>query len=82
MRGNLIPVFTGVVFLVIGVFCLFWPEKIQEYALKWSVQGLGKFNPFLSWMKTRSYILALRIIGIMAIAGFLLVIFALFKSQK
>jgi len=82
MKGNLIPILTGVIFLIIGVVCLVWPEKIQEFALKWSAQGLGKYNPFLSWMKTRSYFLALRIIGVMAIVVFLLVFVLVFKAQK
>lgn len=82
MKANLIPILTGIIFLVIGVVCLFWPEKIQEFALKWSVQGLGKYNPFLSWMKTRSYIVALRIIGVMAIVTFFVALVVVLKFQK
>ena len=82
MKGNLIPILTGIIFLIIGAVCLFWPEKIQEFALKWSAQGLGKYNPFLSWMKTRSYILALRIIGVMSIVVFLLAFVVFIKVQK
>jgi len=80
MKENLIPVLTGVIFLIIGVACLVWPEKIQEFALKWSAQGLGKYNPFLDWMKTRSYLLMLRIIGVMAIAVFLLILILAIKD--
>jgi hypothetical protein len=82
MKGNLIPILTGVIFLIIGVVCLVWPERIQEFALKWSAQGLGKYNPFLSWMKTRSYLLALRIIGVMAIVVFLLTLVLVIKAQR
>jgi len=82
MKENLIPVLTGVIFLIIGVACLVWPEKIQEFALKWSAQGLGKYNPFLGWMKTRSYLLMLRIIGVMAIVVFLLALILAIKAQR
>jgi len=80
MKGNLILIFTGIIFLIIGTVCLVWPEKIQEFALKWSAKGLRKYNPFLNSMKTRSYILELRISGILAIAASLLVLFAVIKT--
>ncbi len=83
MKYDLIPFLTGIIFLLIGVICLFWPEKIQEVALKYSAQGLGRYNPFLSWMKTRSYILVVRIIGVIAIMVFLLALVAIFtRVQK
>ena len=82
MKENFIPLLTGIIFLIIGVICLFWPEKVQEYALKWSAQGLGRFNPFLGWMKTGSYIFALRVIGVMAIGTFILAIFVVFKGTQ
>ena len=77
MKENLIPLVLGGIFLIIGFICLFWPEKVQELALKYSVQGLGKFNPFIGWMKTRSYILALRVIGVLALGAFILVLFVI-----
>jgi len=76
------PLVTGVLFLIIGLICLFLPEKVQEWGLRWSVQGLGKYNPFLAWMKTRSYIRVLRVIGMIAISVFLLALFVIVKSQK
>lgn len=72
----------AIIFLTIGVTCLLWPETIQGYALKWSVRGLGKYNPLLDWMKTRSYILSLRIIGIIAIGVFIMALFIFIKTQK
>jgi hypothetical protein len=68
--------------IAIGIICVMWPEKVQEYALKWSAQGLGKFNPFLDWMKTRSYVAALRIIGLVAIGAVILVFFIIFKESS
>ncbi|WP_145025947.1 hypothetical protein [Geobacter argillaceus] len=66
---------------IVGIVCLIWPEKVQEYALKCSMQGVGKFNPFLSWMKTRSYIITLRIIGVAAVIAVALVIYVVFKGE-
>ena len=80
MKESLLPLSIGIIFLIIGVICLFWPEKVQEYALKWSSQGLGKFNPFLGWIKTQSYVLALRIIGVMGIGAFILSLLVVFKK--
>jgi hypothetical protein len=77
MKEYLIPILTGVIFLIIGVACLVWPEKIQEYGLKQSAHGLGKYNPFLNWMETRNYLLTLRIIGVMVIIVFLLLVYLL-----
>ena len=77
MKEYLIPILTGVIFLIIGVACLVWPKKIQEYGPKQSDRGLGKYNPFLSWMKTRNYLITLRIIGVLGIIVFLLLAYFL-----
>ena len=82
MKDNLIPLVMGLIFLIVGVVCLVWPEKVQEFAIRWSGQGLGKYNPFLGWMKTRGYIWMLRIIGIIAIGVFILALFVVVKAQK
>ncbi len=68
--------------LIIAGVCLIWPEKVQEYALKWSGQGLGRFNPFLNWMKTKSYILSIRFVGVLAIISFIFLIIAFFRNTK
>ncbi len=68
--------------LIVGFLCLFWPERVQEYALKWSVQGRGRLNPFLNWMKTRSYIIMLRIIGIAAIIAVAVAIHVVFRGPQ
>jgi hypothetical protein len=65
---------------IVGILCLIWPEKVQEYALKCSIQEIGKFNPFLSWMKTRSYLITVRIIGIVAVFAVALVVYIVFRG--
>ena len=61
--------------LVTGVLCLLWPESIRNYALGVS----PKWNPFLGWMRTGQYVWSLRIIGALALAGFLLVAVGVLK---
>ncbi len=80
MKENFIPIATGIIFLIIGIICLFWSEKIQEYVLKMSEHGTGKFNPFIEWMKSKSYILSLRIIGVLGIIVFVVAFFVVFKK--
>lgn len=71
----------GFLFIFIaGVTCLVWPGKMQEYALKWSVQGLGQYNPFSDWMKTRGYIVCLRFMGLFLVGVASLVFFLVFKG--
>jgi hypothetical protein len=78
MKGSLIPgILGGMSFLIFGIACLLWPEKIQEYALKSSTQGLGKYwHPFQGWVSTRSYVVTLRILGVISILASLLLFLA------
>ena len=82
MKDTWIPLVTGVLFLAIGVMCLFWPERIQQFSLDYyaSHKAPAKLNPFLEWMKKRDFIIALRITGLMGIGVFLLGIFVVVKQ--
>ena len=68
--------------IVLGVICLLWPERIQDFALRWAGQGLGKLNPFSDWMKTRNYILSIRFVGILAILGFIVMLIAFIRNSR
>jgi hypothetical protein len=47
-----------------GIVCLFWPEFIRKCAIRWNGPVLERYFPvLLNWIKTKSYILSLRIIG-------------------
>jgi hypothetical protein len=61
--------FTLVPFSV-GVVAVVWPERIQDYALKYYSRHTlqAKLNPFLGWMTTRSYRISLRCWGVVMIA--------------
>lgn len=49
--------------LSIGVLCLVWPKRVQEYAFKHCSKYYFWPNPFLGWMKTPEYVLYLRFMG-------------------
>jgi hypothetical protein len=68
-------------FLGVGVLALGWPERIQEYVISFysNAKGLASWNPFLSWMKTPSYVVSLRIVGALAVVSGLLALYALLK---
>lgn len=83
--GKLIGVaLFALVLLAIGLVCLVWPEKVREYGQlgQGRARGIAKFNPFPGWEHTRSYIISLRLGGVLAIAagGFLL--YVLYLSFK
>ncbi len=81
MRSNLVVGLTGLVFLLIGIGCVFWPERIQELGLRYYAahERDAKLNPFLGWMRTRSYVVVIRVIGIASLLVFLL---AMFVARK
>ena len=76
---DLASILMVVAFLVFGTICLFYPERIQQYALRYYAvhRTFAEFNPFLHWMKTRSYVLSLRFLGLLGIVGGLFGFYAL-----
>ncbi len=76
--------------VLISVFCLFtfglslislvWPEKMQQYALKHCTKYFFWPNPFLGWMKTRSYLIYLRVVGAVFLAAGLFVLLVALTS--
>jgi len=77
--GDIAALSMGLILFVVGLLCLFWPEKIQRYVLNSYERNntLKKFNPLLNWMHTSAYITSLRIIGLMAIGGLILILYGL-----
>ena len=63
---------TGMIFFVVGLLCLFFPKKIQDYAIRIYENGMGlaKFNPFINWIRKPSYLISLRVIGVLSLLGF------------
>ena len=79
----LVCLICAVFLLIVGLSGLFWPEKIQTYALEHSTSHLHqKVNPFSAWMKTRQYIWALRVIGMMSLGSAVLLLVILAKLSE
>jgi hypothetical protein len=73
----LIVIITGLIFFLIGILCILFPQWIQQIATRVYSDGKGllKFNPLIEWIKTPKYILSLRVIGIISLSIFGLMIY-------
>jgi hypothetical protein len=69
-------------FLATGVIALAWPQSIQRWALRFyeEGQGLAKWNPWRNWMRTSSYVLSLRIVGVLSIAAGCITLLAVLRG--
>ena len=73
---------TGTIFFIVGLACLFFPKKIQGYAISVyeNGKGLAKINPFINWIRRPSYLISLRIIGILSLIAFGLLFYGLMSG--
>jgi hypothetical protein len=76
MTDIIILLVVGSIFLTSGIICLIWPKRVQQAGLNSYRKNkvAARLNPFLEWMKDSSYILYLRIIGVIAVLVAFLVI--------
>ncbi len=82
LKGIFMFIFTGIIFFTISIVCLLWPNEIQKYVLKYYAEPMSKFNPLLPWMKTCNYVWTLRVVGIIALVGSILVFLAIFYGSS
>jgi hypothetical protein len=75
LKDSLIFLSTGAIFLFVGLVCLIFPKKIQKYTI--NNYGKDRFNPLREWIKTPSYIFALRMTGIIGLLGFAIILYAM-----
>ncbi len=70
---------TGMIFFIVGLICIFFPKKIQDYAIRVyeNGKGLAKFNPFINYIRKPSYLISLRIIGVLSLMTFGFLIYLL-----
>lgn len=82
-RQQFIVALVGAVFcFVVGLSSLFWPERIQTYALEHSTSRFHqRINPFLAWMRSRQYIWTLRVIGVVSMAAGALLLMILIRPS-
>lgn len=83
MKNELGTLMIASTFLLGGVACFFFPDKIQTAALKYFARypSAARLNPFLEWMKGHSYIISLRIVGFIGIAVFILTLIAFARGR-
>jgi len=69
-------------FFGIGAVALVWPERIQDWVLRYfeGTQGLAKWNPLLNWMRTPSYIVSLRVVGTLSVGAGCLILLAVMRG--
>ncbi len=70
--SGLITVF---IFLAIGVLFSFFPKTVQKYHVNAQTKGLAKVNPFIGFIKSKEYLILLRMIGIVALFAVCFVVF-------
>jgi hypothetical protein len=68
-----------ITFFSIGWICLVWPERVQQWSIRYYSRHstLARFTPFLWWVRSTYYPLQLRLIGIVAILGSLILLFGI-----
>ena len=83
MHSTIATSVIALLLFVVGIVCLIWPRRIQEYVLSMyqGAGGLRRYNPFLGWMRTEAYIISLRVVGILAIVSVVLIVLGLIKRS-
>jgi hypothetical protein len=69
MIDQLPIILTGLLLFLTGLACLIFPKSIQSYTIRSneSAKGIAKFNPFIHWIKTPTYLITLRTIGALSL---------------
>lgn len=64
------------VFAIVGIASALWPRAVQEWVLRLyeARPGLVAWNPFLSWMRTSSYVAFLRAMGVVICAAVMVIV--------
>ncbi len=65
------------IFFTVGFVCTFFANRIQSFAVDYCSRAYktNKFNIFLSWMKSKSYVFFLRIFGTLVIVCSLILLY-------
>lgn len=77
-----LALFVALALLCTGTLCLFWPHTVQQWAIVFLSKppGIARWNPFLGWVRTPSYLIAVRFIGALSMTAAGLVAWALVRS--
>jgi hypothetical protein len=72
------------IFLAIAMFCIARPSAVQQHVLKFYEhrERAQKLNPFWTWMQGRSYVVSIRLSGVVAVLMALGILWALVLRFK
>ena len=75
MSSDFVVMGMAAFFLAVGVAGFFFPEKLQRTVLQYYMHHPGDPEPmpFWDWIKTRSYVRTMRLIGVAGIGAFCLI---------
>jgi len=68
-------------FAALGVAWLVCPRAFQRFVLRGHDQGT-RWNPFLPWLKTSSYIVVLRTLGLLCLSASALMAWAMLYGDR
>jgi hypothetical protein len=80
MNKTVFALFLALFFLICGVIAAAVPYRIQKFAIDYHTK-YRVYNPFLDWMKTKNYIISLRVIGLASIAVSIFLFYVLYKIR-
>jgi hypothetical protein len=73
---------TGIIFFAVGSAALFRAKEMQRWGVAYYARNkeLAKLNPFLGYMKSNTYVIVTRIIGLVCIVTAMLIICVLIRA--
>ena len=82
MKAPVLGLIFGVAYLLVGIVCLLMPERIRTFGLNLYARHSRdeRLKHHMAWMRTPSYIRSLRLVGVIALMGFVLILFAAFRG--
>ena len=70
-----------VALLIVAVICLFFPERVQKYAIRSVNQGpTAKIKTLTKFVQSPRYLINVRIVGVLALLGFSFLLYMIIKN--
>lgn len=62
------PIILAAATLALGVLCVWWPEKVQTFAIRASSTGItGRSASLTRFVRSRQYLNNVRLVGVIAL---------------
>lgn len=68
------------VLLTFGVLASLWPQRVCDFYRKRANRGWMRGHPFTTWMNSSSYVVVMRIMGVVALLAAVFVFLAWIES--